>query len=89
MSFKSFLSKHSGELANVATVLSAVVRALPIDRQDKSNLGRMISDLANAAKRIEKAASEMPADENAVPVSARAVAAKPKRPRVEGGKVSK
>lgn len=59
MSLKKFLTKHSGELAKVASVLGAVVSALPIDRQDKRNLGGMIGDLADAASSIGKSAKKM------------------------------
>lgn len=59
MSFKSFLSKHAVELGKVAGVLSTVISALPIDRQDKRNLGKSVGDLVKASENIAASASDM------------------------------
>lgn len=64
MSLKKFLAKHAGELSSVASVLGAVVHSLPIDRQDKKNLGKAIEGLDKAAGSIAKSAKGMPAGDN-------------------------
>jgi hypothetical protein len=59
MSLKKFLKKHSGELSKVAGVLGAIVNALPIDRQDKRNLGGAVDDLISAAGSIARSADKI------------------------------
>lgn len=66
MSLKKFLARHADELANVAQVLSVVVSALPIDRQDKRNVSRVLEGLTRSADRIAKSAAEMPATDVAI-----------------------
>ena len=60
MSLKKFLAKHADELASVAQVLGVVVSALPIDRQDKRNVSRVLESLAKSADRIAASAAKMP-----------------------------
>lgn len=62
MSLKKFLTKHAGELGKVAGVLGAIVGALPIDRQDKRNLGNAVDDLLGAASSIANSAKKMSDD---------------------------
>lgn len=63
MSLKKFLLRHADELASVAQVLGVVVSALPIDRQDKRNVSRVLEGLSRSADRIAKSAEKMPAIE--------------------------
>lgn len=73
-SLKKFLTKHSEELKVIALVLGSVVRSLPIDGQDKANLGKLIKGLEKNASNIAKAAKDMP---NGTPAPAAAPIAKP------------
>lgn len=52
MNLSKFLALHAVELAGVASVLETVVRALPIDRQDKARLGDAVEKLGESAKSI-------------------------------------
>lgn len=60
MSFKKFLTRYSDELANVTQVLSVIVSALPIDRQDKRNVSRVLEGLSKSAERVAASVSGMP-----------------------------
>lgn len=59
MSLKKFLLKHSGELGSLANILGGVVSALPIDKQDKRNMGAAVTDLITASENIAKSAKKI------------------------------
>lgn len=59
MSFKSFLTKHSGELSKVATVLGTILSALPVERQTRENAEEAINSLHASADSIAKAAKSV------------------------------
>jgi hypothetical protein len=59
MGLKKFFTKHADELGKIAGVLGAIIGALPIDRQDKRNLGGAVESLAEAAGNIANSAEKM------------------------------
>ena len=74
MDLQKFLGKHAGELASIATVLGAVVRALPIDNQDRERLGELVADIGQGARNIAASVAR-DADKVAVAAKAKAKAA--------------
>lgn len=95
MDMTKFLAKHSVELAGIADVLGSLVRALPLDRQDRERLSVTVEAIGQGAANIaaavvrerSKAPPRSPApklETRVVPAPGAAPAAKPapaKRPR--------
>lgn len=55
--FAKFVGRYAGEIRTIGTLVTGVLAALPIGREDRENLQRNIDNLFDAADRIEKSLS--------------------------------
>jgi len=62
MNLKKFLAKYAGEVGTIATVLQAILPAIPIGSQDKAKIDAAIEQFETAAENIAKSAAEAPAE---------------------------
>lgn len=57
--FAKFVGRYAGEIRTIGTLVSGVLAALPIGREDRENLQDKIANLFAAADRIEASLSSL------------------------------